>query len=243
MYELIILFFLAAFLSIVVGTVAGFGTSTIFLPVALFFLDFQTALVLVAITHISGNIGAVGFFRKGLNKKLIILFGLPSIILTIIGAYLVIFIPQLLLQIFLGIFLLVFAIYSLLSPEFTITPTKLNTMIGGSLSGFLQGLLGIGGAIRGAFLISYNLDKVVYIATISAIAVIIDAARIPVYFSNNLLGPQYYYYIPVLIIIGIMGSYIGKRIVNITPQKFFKKIVLIAIAIASLLLIYQGLVG
>lgn len=82
-----------------------------------------------------------------------------------------------------------------------------------------------------------------YIATISAIAVIIDAARIPVYFSNNLLGPQYYYYIPVLIIIGIMGSYIGKRIVNITPQKFFKKIVLIAIAIASLLLIYQGLVG
>lgn len=104
MYELIILFFLAAFLSIVVGTVAGFGTSTIFLPVALFFLDFQTALVLVAITHISGNIGAVGFFRKGLNKKLIILFGLPSIILTIIGAFLVIFIPQLLLQIILGYF-------------------------------------------------------------------------------------------------------------------------------------------
>ncbi|HPX77583.1 MAG TPA: hypothetical protein PL055_02310 [Methanobacterium sp.] len=64
MYELIILFFLAAFLSIVVGTVAGFGTSTIFLPVALFFLDFQTALVLVAITHISGNIGAVGFSEK-----------------------------------------------------------------------------------------------------------------------------------------------------------------------------------
>lgn len=72
MYELIILFHLAAFLSIVVGTVAGFGTSTIFLPVALFFLDFQTALVLVAITHISGNIGAVGFFLRGLNKNYII---------------------------------------------------------------------------------------------------------------------------------------------------------------------------
>ena len=30
MYELILLFFIVAFLSIVVGTVAGFGTSTIF---------------------------------------------------------------------------------------------------------------------------------------------------------------------------------------------------------------------
>lgn len=243
MYELILLFFIVAFLSIVVGTVAGFGTSTIFLPIALFFLDFKTALVLVAITHISGNVGAVTFFRQGLDKRLIILFGLPSIILTIIGAYLVTFIPQLILEILLGIFLLIFSVYSLLRPDFKVAATKSNTLIGGSLSGFLQGLLGIGGALRGAFLISYDLDKIRYIATISAIAVIIDAARIPIYFSNNLLDPQFYYYIPILIIIGIIGSYTGKRIVSITPQRLFKKIVLVAIALASLLLIYHGLTG
>lgn len=113
MYELIILFFIVAFLSIVVGTVAGFGTSTIFLPVALFFLDFKIALVLVAIAHISGNVGAVTFFRQGMDKRLIILFGLPSIILTIIWAYIVIFIPQLTLKVLLGMFLLIFSVYSL----------------------------------------------------------------------------------------------------------------------------------
>ena len=47
MYDFYILFFIVAFLSIIIGTVAGFGTSTIFLPVALFFVDFKTALVLV----------------------------------------------------------------------------------------------------------------------------------------------------------------------------------------------------
>ncbi len=243
MYELILLFFIVAFLSIVVGTVAGFGTSTIFLPIALFFLDFKTALVLVAITHISGNVGAVTFFRQGLDKRLIFLFGIPSIFLTILGAYLVTFIPQLTLEILLGIFLLIFSIYSLLRPDFKVAATKSNTLIGGSLSGFLQGLLGIGGALRGAFLISYDLDKIRYIATISAIAVIIDAARIPIYFSNNLLDPQFYYYIPILIIIGLVGSYTGKRIVSITPQRIFKKIVLVAIVLASLLLIYHGLTG
>ena len=87
MYDFNILFFLVAFLSIIIGTVAGLGTSTIFLPVALFFVDFKTALVLVAITHLSANLGAMTFFRHGLDKRLILLFGVPSIFITIIGAY------------------------------------------------------------------------------------------------------------------------------------------------------------
>lgn len=240
MYEFIIIFFIIAFLTIIIGTVAGFGTSTVFLPLALFFVDFKTALVLVAISHISGNIGATAFFRHGLEKKLILLFGVSGVILTIVGAYFVIYIPQNILQIILGIFLLIFSIYSLLKPNFNVKAGNKNTIIGGSLSGFLQGLMGIGGPLRGAFLISYNLEKYKYIATLAVIAVAIDLTRIPIYFANNLLEPQYYYYIPPLIIIGILGSYTGKRIVNIIPQKEFKKIVLIAIAITSLILIYRG---
>ncbi len=241
MNELILLFFIVAFLSVVIGTVAGFGTSTIFLPIALIFVDFKTALVLVAISHISGNIGATTFFRHGLDRRLILLFGVPSVILTVFGAYLVIYIPQNVLQTLLGIFLLLFSIYSLLSPDFKVAAKRLNTIIGGGISGFLQGLMGIGGPLRGAFLISYDLDKFRYIATLSAIAVAIDATRIPIYFVNNLLEPQFYYYVPPLVITGILGSYTGKKIVARIPQQLFKKVVLVAIMIASLFLIYNGI--
>jgi hypothetical protein len=41
-----ILFFIVAFISEVIGAIAGFGSSTIFLPLALFFVDFQTALIM-----------------------------------------------------------------------------------------------------------------------------------------------------------------------------------------------------
>jgi uncharacterized protein len=241
MSELILLFFILAFLSVVVGTVAGFGTSTILLPVALFFVDFKTALVLVAISHLSGNAGATTFFRHGLDRRLFLLFGVPSVILTVLGAAIVIYIPQNVLEALLGIFLLLFSIYSLLRPGFKVKARKINTIFGGGLSGFLQGLMGIGGPLRGSFLISYNLDKFMYIATMSAIAVVIDATRIPIYFYNNLLEPQFYYYIPPLVIIGIVGSYTGKKIVNKIPQDIFKKVILVAIALASLLLIYNGL--
>ena len=242
MTELVaLLFFISAFLAIIIGTVAGFGTSTILLPIALLFVDFKTALVLVAISHISGSLGATAFFRHGLDKRLILLFGAPSVILTILGAYLVTYVSQNVLEVILGVFLLIFSIYSLLRPDFKVSASKINTIFGGSLSGFLQGLVGIGGPLRGAFLISYNLDKFKYIATLAAIAVVIDATRIPIYFSNNLLEPQFYYFIPILAVIGVAGSYIGKRIVKKIPQNIFKKVVLVGIALASLLLIYGGL--
>ncbi len=164
MYDFNLLFFLVAFISIVVGTVAGFGTSTIFLPFALLFVDFRTALVLVAITHLSANLGAITFFRHGLDRKLIMLFGVPSVFITIIGAFMVNYVPQNELIIILGIFLLIFSILFLTRPDFKVSKSRNSTIMGGAISGFLQGLLGIGGPLRGAFLISYNLDKYKYIA-------------------------------------------------------------------------------
>lgn len=52
-----ILLFLSAFVAEIIGTMAGFGSSTILLPLALFFVDFKIAIVLVAIFHLFGNIG------------------------------------------------------------------------------------------------------------------------------------------------------------------------------------------
>ena len=106
-----ILFFFAAFASEVIGTMAGFGSSTIFLPLALLFVDFQTALVLVAFLHIFGNLGRISFFRHGLDRDLIIKFGIPSVILTIIGALLVSHISQDVLKGLLGVFLIGYASY------------------------------------------------------------------------------------------------------------------------------------
>lgn len=229
-----VLFFISAFLAEIIGTVAGFGSSTVFLPLALLFFDFKTALVLVAFFHIVGNIGRISFFKKGLDKELLIKFGIPSVVLTLIGAFIVSYIPQNTLKGILGAFLIVYAVYSLWKEDFRIKASTGSAVIGGGLSGFLAGLIGTGGALRGAFLTGFGLPKEKYIATAAAIALAVDLTRIPVYLSQGFLGSEYYWYLPALFILALAGSFTGKQIVKRFPYKVFRKVVLIAILLVGI---------
>lgn len=237
-----ILFFLIAFISEVIGTIAGFGSSTIFLPLALFFVDFKTAIILVAIFHIFGNMGRITFFKHGLNKKLLLTFGVPSVLLSLLGAVMIGMLPQHILKLILGLFLIAFAGSSLLKPNMTFPANTSTVVTGGCVSGFFTGLVGTGGSLRAAFLTGFNLKRFTYIATAASIALATDATRIPVYISQGLLAEQYYYYIPVLFAMAIGGSYVGRKIVGRINQELFRKIVLIAIILVSLKFVIDGIV-
>jgi uncharacterized membrane protein YfcA len=128
-----------------------------------------------------------------------------------------------------------------LKPGLSFTPNKKNSFIGGSLSGFFAGLIGTGGALRGAFLTSFDLKKSVYISTAAAISLAVDMTRIPIYFGSGFLEPSLFYYIPILFLLAILGSFTGKRIVGKIPQKTFKQLVLIAILLVSIKFLYDGI--
>jgi uncharacterized protein len=234
------LFFVIAFVSEVIGAIAGFGSSTIFLPLALFFVDFETALILVAISHLFGNLGRINFFRHGLDKKIIATFGIPSVLFSFLGATIVGVLSQDILKVILGTFLIVISVIFLLRPELKL-PTNRDTVVtGGCISGLITGLVGTGGVLRATFLTGFNLEKTKYIATAAFIALGTDAARIPSYLSQGFLLEQYYYYIPILAATAIGGSYIGKRIVGKIDQNIFRKIVLIGVILISINFIISG---
>jgi uncharacterized protein len=235
-----ILFFIVAFISEVIGAVAGFGSSTIFLPLALFFVDFETALILVAISHLFGNLGRINFFRQGIDRKIIATFGIPSVLFSFLGASIVGILSQDILKILLGLFLIIISVLFLVRPLLKV-PTNRNIIItGGGISGFITGLVGTGGALRATFLTGFNLEKKKYIATAAVIALGTDATRIPLYLSQGYLLQHYYYYIPILTATAIGGSYVGNKIVGRIDQNIFRKIVLIAIILVSINFIISG---
>jgi hypothetical protein len=236
-----ILFLVIGFFSEVIGTMAGFGSSTIYLPLASYFVDFRTALALVAIFHLFGNISRITFFRHGLDKRVLLVFDLPSFLFSLLGATLVGDLSQTLLKLILGVFLISLSAVFLLRPKLAFPANTRMLALGGGASGFIVGLIGTGGALRAAFLTGLQIEKEKYIATAAVIALGTDATRIPSYLAAGFLAEQYFYFIPILFAIAVGGSYVGRRIVGRIDQAKFKKMVLVAVMLASVKFIADGI--
>jgi hypothetical protein len=236
-----VIFFVIGFLSEIIGTMAGFGSSTIFLPFASYFIDFKAALVLVAIFHLFGNVSRIAFFRRGLDRNVLLMFGVPSFALSLVGATLVGDLSQTILKLILGVFLISLSTLFLVKPKLSFPANKKSLLVGGGISGFIVGLIGTGGALRAAFLTGLKIDKEKYIATAAVIAIGTDATRIPSYLSSGFLGEQHYYFVPILLAIALGGSFVGRRLVNKIEQEKFKKMVLVAVILASIKFIVDGI--
>lgn len=228
-----------ALIAEIAGTIAWFWSSSIFLPIAHQFLNYHNAIILVAIYHIFWNISRFLLFWKHRDKKIFFLFGLPSIIATIVWARLSGMIDPSLLKIVLWCVLILFALYALVQPTFNVIISPWIGRIGGALSGFSAGLIGTWWVLRGAFMTLFGLSKEAYIATIASVALLVDITRIPIYFGQWFMDSQYYISIPVLFIIAFIGSRIGKKIVHHINAQVLRNIILISIIIVSGLLVYQ----
>jgi uncharacterized protein len=228
------LFLLLALLAEVVGTIGGFGSSVFFVPFANFFFDFHAVLGITAIFHLASNISKIALFRHGIDRTLLINIGVPSVIFVIIGGLLTRFLATTWLELALAIFLISLALLFLIKSELVIPPKRLQSIIGGSLSGFAAGLLGTGGAIRGLTMAAFNLEKSVFIATSAAIDLAIDLSRTVVYVANGFVLKEHLIYLPFLFVIGFAGTYIGRYLLTYMPQQVFKTISLVLILLIGL---------
>lgn len=228
------LFILLALLAEILGTVGGFGSSLFFVPIASYFLDFHSVLGITALFHVSSNITKIAFFRKGFDKKLLLTIGIPAVLFVIVGAFVSKYIETKTLEIALAAFLIGTSLFFLFFKKFSIKPNFSNSVLGGTLSGLIAGLLGTGGAIRGMTLAAYNLKMEVFIATSAIIDLAIDSSRSFVYTYNGYVHKHDLYLIPILLIVSVIGTYVGKKILNRLSDEQFKSIVLVLILITGI---------
>ncbi len=222
-------FVILAILSEILGTVGGFGSSVYFVPIANFFLDFQSVLGITALFHLSSNVTKIAFFKKGLDKNLILTLGIPAIVFVSVGAYFSKFLDPKLLTYFLGFFLIGLSLLFLIFKQLRVNSNTKSAIIGGSLSGLSAGILGTGGAIRGITMAAFKMNKDKFIATSAVIDLGVDFSRTIVYFLNGYIHQHDLYLIPILIVVGIFGTWIGKKILNRISQDQFRKFVLFLI--------------
>jgi uncharacterized membrane protein YfcA len=241
MMDHLLLFILLALFAEILGTIGGFGSSLFFIPIATLFLDIHSVLGVTALFHVSSNITKIAVFRKGVDKKLILNIGIPAVVFVIIGAYFSKYINAKLIENILAVFLIITSLTFIIFKNISVKPTKFNSITGGVFSGFIAGLIGTGGAIRGITLAAFNLQTEVFIATSSVIDLGIDLSRSVVYSLNGFVHKDDLYLIPILLVVSILGTLIGQQILKKIKANQFKSIVLFLILITGLISLSKNL--
>lgn len=217
---------LIALVGTIVGTVTGFGTSTIMIPVLLIYFPPVEAIFLVSIIHYFGDIWKVMLFREGFNWKLIALFGVVGMIPSYIGASLALNLDKTLLLRLMGVFFIAYFAFLVFKSKFKIGVGIKTALLGGVFAGFSAGVFGLGGPIRSAVLSAYDMPKAVFIATGAVIGLMVDAPRMVAYFMADTPLPSHLRWSLVLfIVLSFIGAQIGKYIVDKIPQEKFRSVV------------------
>jgi uncharacterized protein len=217
-----------------VGTLTGFGTSTIMVPAMAMFFPLSQTLLFVGIIHWFGNVWKMALFREGLRWDLILKFGVPGIALTVVGGALVFRIDETLLARFMGGVLLGYVAFLFVKDRFKVPQSTATAVTGGALYGFSAGVFGIGGAVRGAFLAAFDLPKAVYIATAGAIGLAIDSGRIVTYlFEGASLEARLLWGLLLFVPLSFVGAKMAEKIVHRIPQEHFRTVVAVFLGLAA----------
>ena len=236
-----LLFLACAFGAEVLGTMAGFGAATILTPIAILFMDVKTAIALVACFHLFGNASRLSFFWRHVHGKTWVQFGLTGILCSFAGAGLTAHLSSSAVKWLFGVFLLIYVGLSTLLPSGLRFPATAGTLIGGGVaSGFVAGLIGTGGAIRSACLLAFGLPRDVYLGTSAAIALVVDATRLPVYLFERFIPWRMLPVVASLVLVAFAGAWTGQRLVRRVSPVVFRRLILAMLTLMAIKLCAEG---
>jgi uncharacterized protein len=249
----IVIICLAAFVVAILTFFSGFGLGTILTPVFMIFFPVDLAIALTGIVHFFNNIFKIFLVGKKADKGVLIRFGIPAVIASFAGAYLLLHIPDsqplfeyemfgnkfevFPVKFLISVLLIIFAVMDLFPFLQKIEFGKNKLPLGGVLSGFFGGLSGNQGAFRSAFLIKAGLTKEAFIGSAVVVSAFVDFTRLGVYatrftksgLTENLL------LVGLAVLSAIAGAYLGNKLlkkVTIHSIQILVAIMLIIISIA-----------
>jgi len=245
---------LAAFATAILTFFSGFGLGTILAPVFAIFFPVDLAIALTGVVHFCNNLFKIVLVGRKTDIAVLIRFGIPAILASFAGAWLLIKITGLpaLYQYQIGdhsfaitpvkaiiaFLLITFAILEIVPAFKKIEFNKNKLPLGGALSGFFGGLSGLQGALRSAFLIRSGLSKESYIATGVVIACFVDFTRLSVYATRFVSADLHDNLVLVIsaTLAAIAGAFIGSNLLKKVTLTFIQKLVAVMLVIISLAL-------
>ena len=211
---------------------SGFGLGTVLAPVMAIFFPIEAAVAMTAVVHFANNLFKLAMFGRAANIQVVIRFGLPALLASLAGAWLLVRVSDMEplfryllfgrqmevspVKLLVGMLIAFFALLELRTKKSSKPYPPSWLPVGGIVSGFFGGLSGNQGAFRSAFLLGAGLTKETFIATGVVLACLVDASRLTIYagmagsemISGN-LG-----LIVTATLSAFLGAFIGARVLK-----------------------------
>lgn len=204
----------------------GFGMSSIVTPFLIDFFPAAETFMFTGLTHTIGSLWMILFFRRSLNLRLLLAFGIPGIIGSFLGSQISLALPRVLLIHFMGIFLVLYVVLVRWYARYHFPAEMKFAILGGSLAGFFAGVFGFSGAIRALFLSSFALPKEEYILTSHLLELGVDITRSGTYLAHGVvLGSVLYWSLLLAPFTLVIGAYVARSLVMRASSHQFENIV------------------
>ena len=230
----------ASLIASTLAAVTGFGGAAVLLPVLVATFGVREAIPILTVAQLVGNGSRVWFNRRELNYRVVAWFALGGVPLALLGGLLFAKAPLVALTRVLGVFLILIVVWRHARPKSTWRP-PLPAFAGiGAGASFLSALLGSVGPLMAPFFLAYGLVKGAYIGTEALSTVVMHVTKLVAYRHAAILPLR-------AVIIGlllgplmVLGSFIGKRIVDRLPEKVFIWIIEATLIAAGVLFLWKG---
>lgn len=232
----------AATLAGAIASVAGFGIGSILTPLLALRVGTKLAVAAVSIPHLIATTLRFLRIREHVDKRVFLNFGITSAAGGLLGALLHARFSSTVLSYVLGTLLVFAGIMGITGLSRRMRFEGAAAWIAGALSGAFGGLVGNQGGIRSAAMLGMRVSKDSFVATATAIALVVDVARMPVYAviqRKQVLG---IWAVLLFAISGVVvGTLAGEGILKRIPEPLFRRVVsIIILALGVGLLLHPG---
>jgi uncharacterized membrane protein YfcA len=220
----------AGFVAGAIASVAGFGIGSVLTPVLAAHVDTRIAVAAVAIPHLAGTALRYWLLHGHVDRRTFVWFGITSAIGGLSGALLHEAASSRLLSVIFGGLLLFVGVSELTGMMRRVRLGRNAALIAGALSGALGGLVGNQGGIRSAALLGFGLEKEAFVETATAIGLVVDGARLPIYLINE--GPALWRLSPLItiaIVAVVAGTLAGWHVLRNIPERRFRPVIAILV--------------
>jgi uncharacterized protein len=224
MFELVVL--CAGLFGGAVASIAGFGIGSLLTPAIAATTGTKLAVALVSIPHAIGTSIRFWRFRRDVDWKVVRSFGITSAAGGLTGALLNTWATSRALELVFGCLLVLAGASQVTGFAKRWRLRGALAWLGGALSGFFGGLVGNQGGIRTAAMLGFEVDKRQFVATTTAVALIIDMARVPIYVATETTALTRMWPTMGVATIGVViGTLFGERLLARVPEQRFRMVV------------------